>query len=110
LVWGVKEDLNLATVFIQSVEASPRVVLFSTVKVEMVVAPTLTEPAAVKLLTKTSPSASTKNFTEPLTASPNRLESATALEGLIYNVELATLESATPGDQATKVWAKVGEP
>ena len=91
---GTREELNLALAVIVSVAASPKMVLFSTVKVETLVAPTLTDPSVVKLPAKTSPSASTMNFGAPLTARPKRLESATAVAGLIYREESETLEFA----------------
>ena len=63
--------------------ASPKVVSPSTVKVEALVVAKVTPPEAVKEFEKTSPSASTKNFTAPFTAIPMRFESAVAELGFI---------------------------
>ena len=60
-------------------------------------------PVAVKFLTKTSPSASTRNLTLSLTAMPNRLESATAEEGLMRKEESKTLEFVVSVSQTEKV-------
>ena len=60
-----------------SVIASPKVALFSTVKVEMEVVDKVVPPDVVRDLAKMSPSASTKNLTLPLTAMPSKLESLT---------------------------------
>lgn len=62
--------------------ASPKVALFSTVKVEMEVVDKVTPPEEVMELTNKSPSASIKAFTLPFTAKPKRLVSAEAEAGL----------------------------
>lgn len=89
--------------------ASPRLELFSTVKVDIVVEATLTEPVAVREFTNTSPSASTRNLTLPPTASPRRFESAVAEIGLTRRLEFVTFEPATSTSQAGEnTWAIVG--
>ena len=60
------------------VVASPKKVLFSTVKVEAVVVERVVPPTTVMALANISPSASTRNLAEPLTESDNKLESAAA--------------------------------
>src|SRR3989344_1687797 len=88
--------------------ASPRVVAFSTVRLEIVVAPTLTEPEVVSDLANTSPSASTKKIESSFTPIPRMPVSATADAGFKSRVELKREEVATPGLQTEKVWATVG--
>ncbi len=91
-----------------SVMESPNVVLPSTLKVEALVVESVTEPTEVRLLTKTSPSASTRNFTEPFTAAAMRLLSPTALAGLTTKEALKRFEFAAPMVHGEKVCASVG--
>lgn len=82
---------------------SPNVVLFSTVKVEVVVVERVVPPLEVKDLAKISPSASTRNLTLPFTANPKRLVSAPAEPGFMNREELETLEPETSGAQEENV-------
>ena len=90
------------------VVASPKVELFSTEKVEAVVVESVTPPAAVRELAKTSPSASMRNLAWPATARARRLESAEAELGFMRRDAPVGFEPATPVAQAPKVWAWVG--
>jgi len=88
--------------------ASPRVVLFSTKKVEAVVEERVCDPTLVRELTNTSPSASTRKRAPPATAIPRRLVSAAADEGLMRRGALSTPDPATPVLHEEKVWGIVG--
>ena len=70
---------------VMSVMESPKVVLFSTEKVEAVVVERVTMPVVVRELEKTSPSASIRNLTEPLMAAAKRLLSAVAEAGFMMS-------------------------
>lgn len=90
------------TVVVSDIE-SPSVTLPSTVNVDAVVVESVTEPTDVRLFTNTSPSASTRNFTEPPTAAANRLVSPTADAGLMTNDASKRLEFAAPIAQEPNV-------
>lgn len=78
----VPATVKVPLIVVTSVIASPKVVLPSTVKVDAEVVESVTEPTEVRLFAKTSPSASTRNFTEPPTEAEMRLLSPAALAGL----------------------------
>src|SRR3989338_833109 len=87
---------------------SPKVVLFSTVKVAAIVVERVVPPTTVTALAKTSPSASTKNLAEPLTESDNKLESEAAEEGLMAKLAPKGLAPDAPTLQEPKLCAQVG--
>ena len=89
--------------------ASPKVALFSMVRVLMEVVASEEPPERVTELAKTSPSASTRNLTAPLTAMPRRLVSAAAEEGFMTTEALVTAELDAPMDHEEKVWVVTGE-
>ena len=91
-----------------SVIESPKMVLFSTEKVEAVVVERVTMPVVVRELEKTSPSASIRNLTEPLTAAEKRLLSAVAEAGFIMSAAPKGLAPLAPDVHEEKVWARVG--
>ena len=102
-VVGTRESANLLFIYTMSVVvASPRVVWFSTVKVETVVVERVLPPVVVRDLAKISPSASTNITAEPLTASPNRLESFVAEVGLIIREECSGFAPLAPIVQEPK--------
>ena len=89
--------------------ASPKVALFSMVKVFIEVVAKEDPPVKVTDLAKTSPSASTMNLAPPFTAIPKRLVSAAAEEGLTTSGAAVTAELAASIAQEEKVWASCGE-
>ena len=89
--------------------ASPKVALFSIVKVFIEVVAKEDPPVRVTDLAKTSPSASTMNLAPPFTAIPKRLVSAAAEEGLTTKGAAVTAEFATSIAQEEKVCASWGE-
>lgn len=91
-----------------SVMESPKVVLFSTENVEAVVVERVTMPVVVRELEKTSPSASIRNLTEPLTAAAKRLLSAVAEAGFMMSAAPKGLAPLAPDAHEEKVWARVG--
>ena len=107
---GIRSEAILAFTVKVSVVVSPKVVLFSTVKVEAVVVERVTPPEVVREWAKTSPSASIRNIGEALMAMPRRLVSVAAEAGLITKEALVTLELETPVAQEEKVWAPIGTP
>ena len=72
------------------------------------VEPVVTDPAVVRALAKTSPSASTKNLTLLPTRRPRRLVSLAADEGLMTKDEVVAEAPPSLTAQAEKVWAVVG--
>lgn len=83
--------------------ASPKVVLFSTRKVDAVVDERVWLPTEVREFANMSPSASTKNFEESPTAAAIRTVSAAAEAGLTRKEEFRIEEVATPTDQTEKL-------
>lgn len=68
----------------------------------------VTDPSEVKELTKTSPSASTRNLTLFPTRRPKRFVSAAALVGLMTREEVVADAPPVLTVQVEKVWAVVG--
>lgn len=99
---------SVPLIVVVSVMESPRVVLPSTVNVDADVVESVTEPTEVRLFTKTSPSTSTRNFTDPFTIAEKRLLSATALEGLITRAASNAPEFAAPVVHEENVCGIVG--
>ena len=89
--------------------ASPKVALFSMVKVFIEVVAKEDPPVKVTDLAKTSPSASTMNLAPPFTAIPKRFVSAAAEEGLTTKGAAVTAELAASIAQEEKVCASCGE-
>src|SRR3989344_214124 len=87
---------SVPLIVVVSVIESPKVVFPSTVNEEADVVESVTEPTEVRLFTKTSPSASMMNFTEPPTDAEKRLLSATAVAGLITKLASNGFASAAP--------------
>lgn len=108
--WSVEELITSSVPFIVvvSVSASPSAVLFSTLKLDAVVVERVTDPTVVRLLANTSPSASTKNFTDPFTVAAIRLLSLTALPGFTTSDALNGFAFDVPVAQDEKVCASVG--
>ena len=79
--------------------------MFSTVRVAIVVVESVSPPTDVSEFANTSPSASTRNRTAPLTATPSRFVSEDADAGLMTSDALVTFEPLAPIDHAGKVWA-----
>lgn len=91
-----------------SPEASPRVVLFSTMREAIVVAPTVTEPSVVREFAKMSPSASTMNLALSFTAMPKRFVSAAADAGFTTNGASSTAAAGSSTAQTLNVCASDG--
>lgn len=95
------------TVVISDIE-SPNVALPSTVNVDAVVVESVTDPTDVRLFTNTSPSASTRNFTEPPTAAAKRFVSPAAVAGFMTKDASNGFAPEAPIVQDPNVWDRVG--
>ena len=104
----VPVTVRVPLIVVESVMESPKVLLFSTVKVEMVVLERVTEPSVVRFLAKTSPSASTINLAAPATDTEKRFESATALAEFTISAAVKGDAPTAPVAHEEKVWATVG--
>ena len=104
----VPATVSVPLIVVTSVIESPSVVLPSTVNVDAEVVESVTEPTDVRLFAKTSPSASTRNFTEPATDAEMRLLSPAALAGLITRAASKGAAFAVPIDHEEKVCGAEG--
>lgn len=104
----VPATVSVPLIVVTSVIASPRVVLPSTVKLDAEVVESVTEPTEVRLFAKMSPSASTRNFTEPATDAEMRLLSPAAEAGLMTRDASNGAAFAVPIDHEENVCAVEG--